>query len=51
MLDAFFGGMLAMLVICCSLLIAILGGEKDECKKQNNVYKCERIYVPVGSDK
>ena len=42
---------------CCAgfligffLWISILNIENEDCQRENNVYKCERVYIPVEGE-
>jgi hypothetical protein len=39
-------GCLFGVVMCTLIVLDVQGGEEEACRKEYNVYQCERVYVP-----
>ena len=44
---AFIGGVAFGVFMAAVILGALLGNQETACRKEHNVFKCERVYLPA----
>lgn len=49
-MEGFMAGIFVGLVMGVLIYTFALSGEDETCQRENNVYKCERVYIPVKGE-